>query len=85
MLTAEDFQKLIQLFVTKEEFHQELEKIREEMASKDDFRRVMTVLDKVLKEVLDMRQEQTMHVQSHDDIREEITVIQKKLNQLTAS
>lgn len=40
----------------------EFEKVREEMATKDDFRKVMTVLDHVLKEVLAMRQEQTFHV-----------------------
>ncbi len=85
MLTADDFKKLIQVFATREELRQELEKIREEMATKEDFRKVMTVLDKVLKEVLDMRQEQSFHIQSHDDIRGEITVIQKKLNQLTTS
>ncbi len=49
MLTADDFEKLVQLFPTKEELRQELEKIREETATKEDSRRLMTVLDKVLK------------------------------------
>ncbi len=60
MITADDLGKLVRTFPTKEELKQELEKIREETASKDDLRKVMTVLDKVLKEVLAMRQEQTM-------------------------
>lgn len=64
MLTADDFKKLIQVFATKGE----LQEMREEMATKEDFRKVMTVLDKVLKEVLAMRQEQTFHVQKHTDI-----------------
>ena len=80
MLSPDDFKKLLQLFPTKEELRQELEKIREEMATKDDFRQVMTVLDKVLKEVLAMRQEQTMHVQSHEDIKQDLTVIKKHID-----
>lgn len=82
MLTDKDFEKLLKLFPTGEEFKQELEKIREEMATKDDLRKLMVVLDKVLKEVLDMRQEQTMHVQTHRDIEDEIESVKKKLNQI---
>lgn len=63
MLTTDDLKKLIQLFATKEELRQELEKIREEMVTKYELRKVMTVLDKVLHEVLAMRQEQNFHVQ----------------------
>lgn len=63
----------------------DIKSIREEMATKDDFRKVVTILDKVLKEVLDMRQEQTMHVQSHRDIEDEIKNIKKKLNQTITS
>lgn len=55
----------------------EFVKIREEMATKDDFRKVMTVLDKVLKEVLVMRQEQTMHVEDHRRINERFKAIEK--------
>lgn len=77
MITADDLGKLVQTFPTKEELRQELEKISEETASKDDLRRVMTVLDKVLKEVLDMRQEQTMHVGDHRRIDARFEAIEK--------
>lgn len=77
MITADDFGKLVQTFPTKEELKQELEKVREEMASKDDLRKVMTVLDKVLKEVLAMRQEQTMHVEDHRRINDRLDDIEK--------
>lgn len=76
MLTGDDIKKLEQKFATKKDLEKfatkidlaglevkmnlEFEKVREEMATKDDFRKAMTVLDKVLKEVLAMRQEQTM-------------------------
>lgn len=79
MLTKNDFDKLIELFPTREETRQEFEKIREEMATKDDFRQVMTVLDKVLKEVLAMRQDQDIHTQKHRDIDEEIKAIRQSL------
>lgn len=79
MLTKNDFDKLTGLFPTREETRQEFEKIREEMATKDDLRQVMTVLDKVLKEVLAMRQEQEFHVQKHRDIDEEIAAIKRAL------
>lgn len=77
MITADDLGKLVQTFPTKEELKQELEKIREETASKDDLRKVMTVLDKVLKEVLAMRQEQTMHVVDHSRINDRLEAIEK--------
>ena len=77
MITADDLGKLVQTFPTKEELKQELEKIKEETASKDDFRKVMTVLDKVLKEVLDMRQEQTMHVGDHRRIDDRLDAIEE--------
>lgn len=80
MLSTDDFKKLLQLFPTKEELRQELEKNREEMATKDDFRRAMTILDQVLKEVLAMRQEQTFHVQSHEDIKQDLSAIKKHIS-----
>ncbi len=77
MITADDLGKLVQTFPTKAELKQELEKIREETASKDDLRKVMTVLDKVLKEVLAMRQEQSFHVGAHDEINRRLDVIEE--------
>ncbi|EKE05917.1 MAG: hypothetical protein ACD_19C00147G0002 [uncultured bacterium] len=77
MITAADLGKLVQTFPTKEELKQELEKVREETASKDDLRQAMTVLDKVLKEVLAMRQEQTMHVEDHRRINDRFEAIEK--------
>jgi len=81
MLTNEDIKKLLDVLPTKEEMKQELERIREETASKDDMRSVMTTLDKVLKEVLVMRQEQTFHTQKHEDIDQRLD----KLEQTTST
>ena len=80
MLTNNDFKKLIQTFVTKEEFKQELERVREEMVTKDEHREVMTTLDKVLKEILAMRQEQTFHVQKHVDIDQRLDKLEEVTN-----
>lgn len=89
-VTKKEFKKTVATLATKAELHQveanlqgqiidvrlEVVKVREEMATKDNFRSVMTLLDKVLKEVLDMRQEQTFHVQSHRDIEERLDKIE---------
>lgn len=84
MITDADITKLKKEFATKEdllrtkfELEDRIGKIEENMATKDDFRRVMTVLDKVLKEVLAMRQEQTMHVENHRRINDRLDAIEK--------
>lgn len=81
MLTDADIKKLLlemaRSFVTKEELRQEFEKIREEMATKDMFREVMTKLDAVFKEVLAVRQEQSVHAQQHSDIHDELDALKK--------
>lgn len=76
-MTKEEFAKLVQTFPIREEIRQEFEKVREEMATRDDFRKVMTVLDKVLREVLAMRQEQTMHVEDHRRINSRLDSLEQ--------
>lgn len=84
MITDADITKLKKEFATKEdllrtkfELEDRIGKIEENMTTKDDFRRVMTVLDKVLKEVLAMRQEQTMYVEDHRRINDRLDAIEK--------
>ena len=79
-MTNDDFKKMVQTFVTKTEFDQRIEKLEERVATKDDFRQVMTVLDKVLKEVLAMRQEQTFHVQKHIEIDQRLGKLEEVTN-----
>lgn len=84
MLTDADIKKLLlemaRSFVTKEELRQEFEKIREEMATKDMFRKVMTKLDAVYKELRDMRQEQDFHVQQHRDINDRLDKLESPIH-----
>lgn len=81
MLTDTDIKKLIlemaRSFVTKEELRQEFEKIKEEMATKNESRDVMTKLDAVFKEILAVRQEQSIHAQQHSDIHDQLDAIKK--------
>lgn len=84
MITDADITKLKKEFATKEdllrtkfELEDRIGKIEENMATKDDFRQVMTALDKVLKEVLAIRQEQTMHVEDHRRINDRLDAIEK--------
>lgn len=55
MLTPKEIGTLIERFSAVFATKQELEKIREEMATKDELRKVMTALDRVLHEVLAIR------------------------------
>lgn len=80
MLTSKDIKLLIEFFKTRAETDEDLRKLREEMATKDMFRDVMTKLDAVYKEVLDMRQEQDIHVQNHRDIDERFDKIEASIS-----
>lgn len=93
MITSDDIKKLKGVFVTKDdlkqfatkvdlaklqmEMNERFEAVEERMATKDDFRKVMTVLDKVLKEVLAIRQEQSVHTGDHMRINERLNNIEK--------
>ncbi|MCL5785020.1 MAG: hypothetical protein M1142_06750 [Patescibacteria group bacterium] len=78
MLTLDDIKKLTEVFTTR----QDLEKLQEEMATKNDWREVMTMVDNVLGEVKAMREEQTAHYQQHEDIDQEITGIKRRLDKV---
>ena len=82
MLTPKDIKLLIDTFKTRAEADEDLRKLREEMATKDMFREVMTKLDAVYKELKDMRQEQDMHVQKHRDIDERLDKIESATSSL---
>ncbi len=74
MLTTDDIRKLIDgltaIFTTKED----LQKLDDKFYNK--FQDVLTKLDGVYKEVKDMRQEQTIHVQQHEDTRDRLDKIE---------
>lgn len=63
MLSIDDIKKLTVVFATK----QELQEMREEMATKSELREVMTKVDAVFGEVKAMREEQSSHYRSHED------------------
>jgi uncharacterized coiled-coil DUF342 family protein len=86
MLTSNDIKLLIDSFKTRAEADEDFRKLREEMgnlkdemATKDMFREVMTKLDAVFKEVKDMRQKQDMHVQKHRDIDDRLDKLKTSL------
>ena len=80
MLTSKDIKLLIESFKTRAEADEDLRKLREEMATKDMSREVMTRLDAVYKEVKDMRQEQDIHVQKHRDIDERLDKLESPIH-----
>lgn len=82
MLTKKDKELLLEHFVTKTEFDQAIEKLATKEETNKKFDLVMTTLDKVLKEVIAMRQEQTIHYQQHEDINTESKDIKKRIKKL---
>lgn len=79
MLTSKDIKLLIGSFKTRAEADEDLRKLKEEMATKDMFREVMTKLDAVFKELKDMRLEQDMHVQQHREISDRLGKIESSV------
>ena len=77
MITDDDIQKMLQVFATKQELKQEIEKLVtvEEFREKHD--QTMTRIDAVFKELKDRREEQTVHMQDHEDIRKDIDDIKR--------
>lgn len=80
MLTAKDIKNLVESFATRYDL--------EKFPTKDDLNElkesfegmrqdVMTKMDNVHKEVLDMRTEQSMHIADHDRIKERFERIEE--------
>ncbi len=81
MITDDDIKKLSKVFATKEDL--------ESFATKDDLRgfatkddlhdledKLMTLVDAVYQEVVAMRQEQSMHFQSHREIDDRLNKLE---------
>lgn len=76
MLTDEDIKRLIAVFVTK----RDLEDLKEEIV---DFRRESTGrMADVYGEVKQMREEQSVHSQRHDDTEKQLRLHEKKIQTL---
>jgi len=65
MLSKSDIKKLVDVFATKGELKQDLDRMREEMVTKEQFGQVIDKLDVVYGELKDFRQEQTVHLGQH--------------------
>lgn len=79
MLTPKDIKLLVESFKTRAETDYDLRRLEEKMATKDDFREVLTRMDAVIKELKDFRLEQSSHIQDHRDIRDEINAVRKRI------
>ncbi len=75
MLTLTDINKLTRIFATKHE----LQEVREEMATKDDMRRAITMLENVMGELKIMREEQIVHAYVHEEITEYIKDLKSRV------
>lgn len=78
MISADDFKKLVDTFVTKFEFKEEIEKL----VTKEDNERVLRLVDTVLGELKTMRQEQAAHFQQHEDTKAELKNHETRIKKL---
>lgn len=78
MLSISDIKKLTDVFATK----QDLEELKETVATKEESRQVMTKLDSVYGEIIAVRQEQTAHYQQHEDINHDISSFKKRIENI---
>lgn len=84
MITDDDIKKLAKKFATKMDLAQvefnlkeEIEDLKERMATKDDFRKFMTMLENTFTEVKKMREEQSAHFGEHRLINDRLYDIER--------
>lgn len=77
MLALDDIKRLLDVFATKKDLTDLEQRIKDEMATKEDSNRVLNLVDQVLGEVKAIRIEQSAHSVRHDDIEERVTNIEK--------
>lgn len=65
-------QKFMQVFATKQELNDGFERVREEMATKDQFNQVMDKLDAVYGEVRLKREDQIVHAEVHRKLEDRV-------------
>jgi hypothetical protein len=75
MLTQDDLVKMSQIFVTKEDLRQMEERFDSKYATKDELRNYATLVEKTLGELKNIRQEEEIHAQRHDDIEADLREI----------
>jgi hypothetical protein len=74
-LTPEQFEKL----VTKEYLDEKLDEKLSNLVSKNDFDKIMKVLDGIVKESEDHKVEHTANIGAHDRFEKRITRVEKHL------
>lgn len=74
MLSKDDIRRLVEVFVIKED----LEKLVTKHEFKDTMDEVINKLDAVYGELKDFRQEQTVHANQHEELREDINHLKQK-------
>ncbi len=78
MLSKSDIKKLLEVLATK----QDLELLREEVATKAEYNNVINKLDAVYKELKDFREEQSAHSGQHEEIDKDIGSLQERINKI---
>lgn len=73
---------LIEVKIDVFSIKQEIKKIWKEMVTKDDFRKVMGLVESVFTEVKKMRDEQSFHIGIHERVDGEIDSLKKRVTRL---
>ena len=61
---------------------QDLEDLKQEMVTKNDFNQLLTTMDGIAKDINDIKTEKTAHQSAHDRIQEKIDDHEGRLNEL---
>ena len=72
MLAVDDIKKLTQVFVTK----QDLQDLREEMATKKEMRQVVTLLDKIAGELKGIRDDRVLQNRINDRVEQRLNSLE---------
>lgn len=89
MLTDNDIKKLAKEFATKIDLEivkidlqSQIERMKEEMVTKNDHRKVMGLVESVYTEVKKIREEQSMHIGIHQRQDEAMTEVKERISKL---
>ena len=75
-LSLDDIQKLTDVFATKEDLRNSIERIEEKMATKKDLDRILNAINQVLKELPTTRQEQIVLSQQMNEVQDRLELIE---------
>lgn len=76
MLTVDDIKRLTEVFATKQELKDLEGRLLDKLATRQQYNQVMNGVDRVLKELVEMREEKVVQGQQIKDLDDRVTKIE---------